>query len=162
MTRAAIVALALGLPAFAAGQEPLTLIRWLARTSALERPLARGDAIRIVLTATIDEGWHLYSTREIPNGPRPTTVALASGQPFSQAGLLESPYPRIAADTTFNTDVEFYEESAVFVMPVRYDGTSRSRAASVTVEVRFQACNDELCLAPQTVRLEAPLRFGSD
>jgi DsbC/DsbD-like thiol-disulfide interchange protein len=132
-------------------------IRWSLTAPALQRPLRPGDQVRIQATAEIDEGWHLYSTERIRGGPEPTSLAVGGRQPFELAGVIESPEPRRAHDANFGTEIEFYEKSVTFVVPVRFTASASSGATRLQMEVRFQACNEHICLMPRTSTLNVVL-----
>ena len=84
-----MVALGVLLANLAAAQEDP--IKWsLAKTPA---SAAAGQTFRIDLTATIDEGWHLYSISQPPGGPITTRISVAKDQPFTLAGAIDAVSP---------------------------------------------------------------------
>src|SRR5690349_2625806 len=94
-----------------AQDDPIT---WSLAVKAIDKPLVRGDRLTAAVTATIQDGWHLYSTVEVKGGPKPTSISLQPGQPFELAGPIESPEPTRDYDATFQLPVEFYEKSVTF------------------------------------------------
>src|SRR5579871_3258700 len=111
MRLAVLIALAPAL--FAARQDP---VQWaLTSESAKAAP---GSTVTLKLTATLEEGWHLYSpttpkgTADNP-GPNPTTIQL-SENPAVGAQKLFEPKPERKFDPNFNLDTETYEKEAVF------------------------------------------------
>lgn len=112
-----------------------------------------GERFSVKLAAQIQDGWHLYSMREIPDGPIPTRIWLAEGQPLQLAGQVKAPPPEAIQDPSFNMEVEEYEHTAEFTIPLRATGG----AQKVTVNVSYQSCNNRLCLPPKTVAVEATI-----
>jgi thiol:disulfide interchange protein DsbD len=108
------------------------------------------------ITAKIEDGWHLYSLTPITNGPRPTRISLPADQVFELAGEIEAPDPFVSVDPNFGVEVEYYEESVTFKLPLkRRAGQS---GAKLLLEARYQTCTNQLCLPPKTVKLEADVK----
>src|SRR5262245_56056805 len=90
------------LPARAAPPAP---VKWTAR---LEPSDARaGEAARLVVTATIDAGYHIYSTTKV-EGPVPTSIELVPGKVLVAAGSVVQPPAKKTRDEGFGVDVETY------------------------------------------------------
>ena len=119
------------------GAQILAPIHWEASAARLTDTTAQ-----ITLTATIDEGWHLY-TQDLPDdGPVATQFHYkqpALGPTTTDAEVL-SDY-----DENFEMELTYYATKAVFTQTVlaRED---EQLAGSVT----FMACDDHQCLAPET------------
>src|SRR5262245_2227749 len=117
---------------------------------------ATDGALTAELTAKIEDGWHLYSLTPIANGPRPTRITLPPEQAFELAGKIDAPDPFVETDSNFGVEVEYYEESVTFKLPLkRRAGSSGDK---LMVEARYQTCTNRLCLPPKTVKLEAEVR----
>ena len=116
----------------------------------------QGDTAQVVtLTATIDEGWHLYDTELPDGGPLPTTFT------FGEAELLGTTtadrQPLESYDENFEMTLRYYKGEVSFKQVTKEQRAKnkeqRTRTKDQVVEVRFMACNDEMCLPPTTVRL---------
>ena len=105
-----------------------------------------------LLKAVIEPGWHLYGLYQLEDGPKATRIWVPEGQAFEAAGEVKSPKPLRTRDPNFNLEVEYYEGTAAFRIPVRL---STAPAAPLSVKVYFQSCNDKLCLPPRTVTVTA-------
>ncbi len=148
--------------AFTQGQETeLNPIKWSVKAKLPSKPLKAGEQFTVELTAQIEKGWHLYSTEPVENGPKPTRITLPTGQAFEQAGEIESPAPLSARDPNFGVEVEFYEESVTFTLPVRILPNAAPGSHKLIVQVRYQTCTKELCLPPKLVKLEAPIEIAA-
>jgi DsbC/DsbD-like thiol-disulfide interchange protein len=156
----AVFALSAGILAGPATQVPKEPIKWTMRVNLPESPLKPGDKLTILLNATIDEGWHLYSIDQEEGGPIPTRISMPADQSFEQAGVIESSEPKTAMDPNFNLMTHYYEEQAAFALPVKVAAGARDGKSEVKVNVSFQTCNDELCLPPKTVKLTAPVTIS--
>jgi DsbC/DsbD-like thiol-disulfide interchange protein len=140
----------------AKAQTPSQIVTWKASLNS-SAPLKHGDKITAQLHATIRNGWHVYSISQLLGGPSPTIINVPDGQPLSQAGTILGPFPREAYDPNFNMKTEFYERSAAFKVPLEVAPTAKRGDGKIVIKVRFQTCNDRICLPPSTV--EVPLNF---
>jgi thiol:disulfide interchange protein DsbD len=113
-----------------------------------------GGTFIVYLTAKIEAGWHLYSLDQPEGGPKPTRITVPSEQVFEQSGTIESPEPNRAHDENFGMETEFFKESVTFTLPLRVAEKAPAGQHKLQVQVRFQTCNDQLCLPPKTVKLE--------
>ena len=112
-----------------------------------------GDRFTVKLVAQIQEGWHLYSMKEVADGPVATRIWLPDGQPVQLAGAIRSAPPEVVEDASFNMEVEQYQGQAEFTLPLR----ATAAAQKLAVNVSYQSCNNRLCLPPKTVKVEAGL-----
>lgn len=115
--------------------------------------LAPNQRATVVLEATIDKGWHLYSQKVIEDGPQPTTISVADGK-IKGAGQAEQQPPLKTLDPNFGKEVEYYKDSAWFKQPIQVAKDAKGSVAA-KVEVRYGVCNDQTCLPPTTVTLTA-------
>src|SRR5213075_3362636 len=109
----------------------------------------------IELRATIDRGWHLYSTEKVEGGPSPTRIALVPGQPLEIAGEIDSPAPHSAYDPNFQVATEFYEGEVAFTIPIK--STASVVPGKARLQVRYQTCTPTICLPPKLIELETSL-----
>jgi DsbC/DsbD-like thiol-disulfide interchange protein len=123
------------------------------------KTFAAGGTFTAQLTARIASGWHLYALEEIPNGPRPTRITLTPKQPFQLSGEIQAPSPRVKFDENFGVETQFYEKAVTFGVPIKIAAAAKSGRVNLTVQTQFQACNDQLCLPPRTMTVEAALKI---
>ncbi|MBK9215538.1 MAG: thioredoxin family protein [Chloracidobacterium sp.] len=139
------------------GQDDPT--RWSLSSDAKSGALKAGEAIRADLKVVLDTGWKLYATDQPPGGPYATKITAAEGRPFEVNGSVESPKPTVKPDPLFvGLDgkalvTKYFTESANFRVPLR--ATADTTSADVAIDVRFQVCNDTICLPARTVRVSA-------
>lgn len=137
--------------------QPENPIKWTLTVESAKQPIKTGDQFVANLTAQIEEGWHLYSLDEIPNGPRPTRIALSAEQPFELAGEIEQPVPIVKYDENFGVETQYYEESVTFSLPIKSLSSAKAGKTNLTVQTRYQVCNERLCLPPKSVTVETPI-----
>lgn len=119
-----------------------------------------GSKIFAQLEAKLDAGWHLYSPTTPRGGPNPTAIHLAENPTVRNFRVFE-PAPKRAFDPNFNIDTETYEGSASFLIEVELKKDAAPGPSEVTAEVRYQACNDRLCLPPVTRIAAATLKIDT-
>ena len=123
-------------------------------------PVKAGARFNVKLLAEVQEGWHLYSLKPMAEGPIPTRIWIAEGQPFSLAGAVQSPDPQVMQDPSFGMEVELYEGEAIFTLPVRVAAGASPGPQKLVVSASSQSCNNKLCLPPKTVKVELPIAIG--
>jgi DsbC/DsbD-like thiol-disulfide interchange protein len=134
-------------------------VTWQARSAS--STVAAGATVLVTLTATIQDGWHLYSMTQGPGGPTPTRIALAPDGAFTLANAINGPVPASMLDPNFGITVETYDGQAAFVVPVRPADSTHAGPNTLTIKARYQACSATLCLPPRTATIALPLAVGA-
>ena len=142
------------LTATAGAQTP---VKWTATQVASAVP---GGKASVKLSATIDEGWHIYSVTQGPGGPIPTKITVPAGQPIALDGTIKAAPPEVKFDENFGINVETYEKGAEFTVPVRVAKTAKAGTKHVQINTRYQVCNATTCLPPKTEKLTAALKIA--
>ena len=111
------------------------------------------EKAEIVFTATIDPGWHVYSTDLGDGGPVSATFNVTQMQGAEPVGKLKPVGKEVSGfDPLFEMQVRYFEKTAQFVQELKLtDGACR-----VEGYLEYGACNDENCLPPTQV----PFSFG--
>ncbi len=99
----------------------------------------------LTFTATIEEGWHLYSMNIEDGGPVKTTFSFEQGDAYELLGEVKAKNKEVRKhDDLFGMEIGYYEKQAVFVQKVRVESTTTVRGV-----VEFMSCDDETCTPPQ-------------
>lgn len=102
----------------------------------------------IVFTATIDQGWHVYSTDLGDGGPISATFNIDKISGAELAGKLRPVGKEISGyDAMFEMNVRYFEHSVQFIQRLKLTGG----AYQVEGFLEYGACNDENCLPPTQV-----------
>jgi len=149
MIRFAGVLLSVATALTAAQEQPPAPIRW-----AAEQPsdaVKAGQSVSIRVTAAIDDGWHLYALDPVEGGPIPTRITAGPAPTFvlQEKDIVRSE-PKRAHDPNFGIETAYYEESTTFGLPITVSKDLKAGERELEVTARFQACNDRICLRPQT------------
>ena len=112
----------------------------------------KGNEGEIVFSATVDDGWHVYSTDMGNDGPISATFNVVKMEGVETVGKLQ-PRGNIIKqyDKMFGMELRFFEKKAQFVQKIRF--TKPQYVIDCYLE--YGACNDEMCLPPTEVAFKA-------
>ena len=133
-----LISLLFGLYVVASGQL-MKPVKW-----NLEQKSAGNGEIELVFKASIQSGWHLYSTNLPEGGPVKTTFTFTPDKANYQVArpLLIKTTPTKEHDKIFNMDLEFFSNEATFVQKIKL---LSNQAFDVKGTIEYQSCNDETC-----------------
>lgn len=118
--------------------------------------MAAGGTVVLRLTATIDEGWHLYSPTT-PPGPIPTELKLDDNAAVVSF-TIHQPEPKKVFDPNFNNESQSFEKEVVFLIEAKL-GATLPETLELSASTRYQVCSDTTCLRP--VRRTAALALST-
>jgi len=102
-------------------------------------------SINLIFTATIKDGWHLYSQTLDPNeGPIPTSFKFKEAPGYELSGETIEGDPKVKYDTNFEMDIAMFDSTATFTQKILHTGKS----LRLFGEISFMVCNDEQCIFP--------------
>lgn len=102
----------------------------------------------IVFTATIDAGWHVYSTDLGDGGPTSATFNVDKKSGLELVGSLKPVgNEHEVFDQMFEMQVRYFENTAKFVQKVKFTGG----VYAIEGYLMYGACNDSNCLPPSEV-----------
>lgn len=131
--------------------------KWSLSSDTKEATLKAGSTAKAALKAEIESGWKLYALEQPEGGPIATTIKVSEGNPFEISGKIESPKPKVKLDELFTgfdgkpLETKYFTEGVTFSIPLKT--IAETAASALSLDVRFQLCNDTLCLPPKTVRV---------
>ncbi len=110
------------------------------------------DTLVIKTFATLEEGWHLYSQElESDEGPLPTIFSFEDSEAVKLPSKVGEEKPKEEYDENFGMNVRYFEGKTTFTQIA----TRKSdEAFSITGNVNYMVCNDEMCLPPVDVPLK--------
>ena len=138
-----------------AQQGPLQPIKWALALEPASGQAPAGGKLTAVVTAKIDEGWHVYAPDEANVGPRPVELTVVKNPVFSAAGKFEAPEPEREMDQAFGQITASYTEAATFRLPVAVAADAAAGPHVIEIDVSFQACDGNICLPPKAARVKA-------
>ena len=97
----------------------------------------------LVLKATIEEGWHLYSQHLPEGGALPTVITFDnSDNSFELLGETIESEPHKEFDKVFEMEMSFFDFEATFTQKIKLLNKDKKLIKS---SVEFQTCDDESC-----------------
>lgn len=110
---------------------------------------------RLVATASIDAGWHIYAIQASDNpdaiGPISTSFRFDCANNCSPKGALKQGKFITHFDPNFEMDLNYFEKKAVFTQTFT---RSTSGPFKLRGEVEFMACDDTRCIFPAPFEFE--------
>ena len=104
------------------------------------------DTYEIVITATVEKPWHIYSQNTGAGGPVPTSITFKKnplvtvGGKTIEVGKLQKVY-----DNNFKTEVLYYSGQVFFKQMVKLRGNVKT---NISGTVEYMVCDDQQCLTP--------------
>ncbi len=104
----------------------------------------------VVYSATIQEGWSVYSQQNYGDmGPWPTSIVVDSLPGVELLGAAEETGSKVidGHDVVFDMPVKKFKGSATFTQRIQVSDP----ATPITGHFEYMTCDDEMCLPPATV-----------
>lgn len=108
----------------------------------------------IVIKATIEPGWHLYS-QDIPeDGPIPTHIELEENDDFELLSPFEEKGRAIEEfEEMFDMNVKYFEKRATFIGKIKLKKPSTRLKGTI----EFMACDDTQCIMGEPIEIDERL-----
>jgi len=104
----------------------------------------------LVVKATIEAKWHLYSQNVPENGPIATSFSFKKNPDFELIGKPSEEKGHTVHDPVFDMKIKYFENKAIFKQRVKI---STQNAVKIIGEVEFMVCDDSSCLPPTVIDL---------
>ena len=108
------------------------------------------------ISATLENGWHIYSQTTPDGGPVPTSIEFTKNPLLNlqgtatETGKLEQRHEEL-----FGVDVKQYSNKVDFVQTVKIKGNVKT---TLNGTIEFMTCNDHECLPPTKQQFSIPLK----
>ena len=108
------------------------------------KELKNGEA-ELIFKATIDAGWHVYSTGLGNDGPISASFNKVKMEGAETVGKLQARGNEIKQfDKLFEMEVRYFEKAVTFVQKIKFTKPKYD----IDCYVEYGACNDQSCLPP--------------
>ena len=124
-------------------------VKW----SYAAKRISKTEAV-LLLKATIDNGWHIYSTRQKEGGPVKTEFTFTPSKDYALIGTVAEPKPVTKFENAFKMNVLYFEKSAVFQQKIKLNKDQ----TNIKGKVEFMVCNDKQCLPPDDFEFNIPVK----
>ncbi len=119
-----------------------------------------GDEFELIFSASMDEGWSIYSQHTSDDGPVPTSFNFESGDHFSRLGEVSENggKKKEGMDPLFGVNViKFVKGPVTFIQRVKVSDYGKP----VTGYLEYMTCDDERCLPPTEVDFNFKLQAAA-
>ena len=114
------------------------------------KDLKNGEA-ELIFKATIDAGWHVYSTGLSNDGPISASFHQVKMDGAETVGKLQARGKEIKQfDKLFEMEVRYFESAVTFVQKIKFTKPQYN----IDCYVEYGACNDQACLPPSEAQLK--------
>jgi len=121
------------------------------------------DRDELVVTAVLEDGWHLYSLEQKPGGPQATRIQLAPAAAALLAGPFRPdapPHRRTIQDVPGWNGLVVEEHAGTVVWRAPLAAGPGGRATEIRGSVSLQLCRDNACTPPETIPFTATAAGG--
>ena len=101
----------------------------------------------IIFSASIDEGWHLYSqniSQEI--GPVPTAFKFEKNKQFKLIGKTNEPESISEFDHNFDGELSYFKDSVQFIQKIKVKSSTEVKGI-----ITYMVCTEDRCLPPTDI-----------
>jgi hypothetical protein len=131
-------------PVFSFSQVPANPVKWEYSYEA-----AGETEGYIVVKASIDDKWHIYSQTQSSDGPIATSFVFDANADYEPVGKTQEPPAEKVYSEVFGAEVISFSKQVVFRQKIK---RKNLKAFTLPAELEFMACNDNMCLPPKTVK----------
>jgi thiol:disulfide interchange protein DsbD len=116
------------------------------------------DQYEIILTATIEEGSHIYAMSVPEGGPIPTSFSFDTPEGYKLEGNTFEVVPPVEKmDEAFGFKIKTFSDKAEFRQKI----TSANPSFTVTGTLNYMACNNVTCSPPRDVEFSLNISTGT-
>ncbi len=102
------------------------------------------ETYSIVIDASVDKGWHLYTQNLPEGGAIPTSFTFEDKEGnFELLGKVTESKSHTSYDKVFEMDLSYFEDNATFTQKVK---RKNPNAQKLQLLIDYQACDDEKCI----------------
>lgn len=124
-------------------------------------PAARGKNFQLAVVLKIRKGFHINAHE--PSAEYLIATNLTAQQPAGfKIGDVTYPKGELHTFAFSKTPLNVYEDNVILRMPVGVAADAPTGAQHIPLKLRYQACNNEVCLPPVTLNVDATLNVTAN
>jgi thiol:disulfide interchange protein DsbD len=97
----------------------------------------------LIIIATIEPNYHLYSQKVPDDGPLPTVFIFEKSNNYELIGNTTEEKGHTVYDTVFKLNVKYFDTKATFRQRIKVKNSSSFK---IIGEIEFMTCNDSNCV----------------
>ena len=110
---------------------------------------------KLIATASIQDGWHLYSQNVPEGGPVSTQFSFEGNNKYLKKGNTKEEVGVTVDDPTFNMKVKYFESETSFVQHIKL---KEKLPFTINSEVSYMVCDNSRCIMPEPTILNFDLK----
>jgi len=118
--------------------------------------LPAGGSCQFLVHVLIDEPWHINANPATDEFAVPTVVTVKSRRKTTLAGIRYAP-PQELEVPGQEKPLLIYTRQAIIRGLLEVPAAAAGGEEELEFQIQYQACNDETCLRPQTIKLRVPI-----
>jgi hypothetical protein len=123
-------------------------------------PVARGKEFQIAVVMKIRDGFHVNARKKSAEYLIATDLKTDGATGF-KIGDVTYPEGELRTFTFSKTPLNVYEKTIVLKMAVTAQPDAPAGAQHIPLKLRYQACNNEVCLPPVTLPVDAVVNVAA-
>lgn len=126
--------------------------------AAVVEPAAGDGPPMLVVTATLDDGWHLYSLTQKPGGPKATRITVAPTSPWMPSAAFTPDNPahvRTITDVPAWAGLQVEEHEGTVVWRAPLSSNAAGTGTQITGTLSVQMCRETSCSPPASIPFAA-------
>ena len=126
--------------------------------AATVEPAAAEKPATLVVTATLEEGWHLYAVTQKPGGPKATRITVDATSPAQPSAAFvpdQPPHVRTITDVPAWAGLQVEEHEGTVVWRAPLATNPAGKATQITGSVSVQMCRETSCSPPASIPFAA-------
>jgi hypothetical protein len=124
-------------------------------------PVARGSSFHLAVVLKIRPGFHINARKPSAEYLIPTDLRANLPAGFKSNGEISYPQGELRTFAFSKTPLNVYEDKVVLRVPLAAQPDAPLGAQHIPLKLRYQACNNEVCLPPVTLDVDAPVTIAA-
>lgn len=97
----------------------------------------------LIITASIEKNYHLYSQNIPDNGPRPTLFIFEKSKNFDLIGSPIEEIGHTVYDPVFKLNIKYFDTKVIFKQRIK---VKNNNSFKIIGEIEFMTCNNSNCI----------------
>jgi len=97
----------------------------------------------LVINATIEPNYHLYSQKVPDDGPLPTVFIFEKSKDYELIGNVKEENGHTVYEPVFKMNIKYFDKKAIFKQRIK---VKNKKSFKIIGEIEFMTCNDSNCV----------------
>ena len=125
-------------------------------------PVARGSNFQFAVVLKIRPGFHINARKPSAQYLIPTDLRADLPAGFKSAGEITYPQGELKTFAFSKTPLNVYQDKIILRLPLAAQPDAPLGAQHIPLKLHYQACNNEVCLPPVTLDVDAQLTVAAN